>query len=1394
MAILLTITMLISSMGISFATNFSDIKNHWAEKQINTLIKKGILSGYSDGSFKPDNYITRAEFIALINKTYNFKAVYNIDYKDVTPQDWYYEDLRKAKAQGYISGYEDNTIRPNNPITRQEVAVIMAKVLNKQNSDKAYVCKKFSDEDKIAKWSKSAVGALVDSKYMKGYPDGTFAPEKFITRAEAATVIYKKFKGSGYISSSRKSHSKSSSDKEDEDSNSSSSSSDFRITKDEPTLKDKVVEGNLIITSDLGNGNAYLENVIVKGTTYVYGGGEHSIHIKNSELGNVIVNKTHGEERVRLVVEGNTKVGKVTLKSGAILEEDLDGNDKLTKSGFDDVVVESNHGITLKGDFDDVELNENNAEVLLESGSIYDLDVTDKAKDSKINISKTAKIKKLKVDSKITIKGNGKVEAAIINAKDVVFDKKPEKIEGKEKDSIKIDNEDNKNTYTKISEIQGATHKSPLVGKNVTVKGIVTAIINYKGTPYNESIKGFYIQSLQEDVDNDVKTSEGIFIRTDKELKALKEGDIVIVTGKVAEHAKSGKYIEERLDKELTTTEIVLPNVEKEGTGNLPKPVIIGKDRIQPINIIDNDGFKVFDPEEDSIDFYESLEGMLVQLDNAEVVGINKYLIPVIVDNGDVTKQKYEKYRDDNGALVISKSNFNPEVIYLVNRISNKTYVHAKLGDKFNGNIQGIMDYEDGNYKVFYKELPKLKSSNRRELTEVTDIEKEEGKLTIASYNIENYSVQSDKLKTQKVAKSIVKNLKCPDIIALVEVQDDSGRKDNSVVDATKTFEGLINEIVNQGGVAYEYTNINPVNNKDGGAPGGNIRVGFLYNPDRVTLVDKGQKGDSTTAVDVNKDGLTLNPGRVNPTHPAFDTEGEGCRKSLAAEFEFNGEKVFVIANHFSSKRGDDSLYGNVQPAKFNSEVERKEQAKVINDFIKKIQKTLPSAKIVALGDMNDYQFSDSLIELAGDNMVNMINTLPENKQYTYEYKGNAQVLDNILVTKDMVKDTVIDIVNINAGFPKDYRASDHDPVLIQINNIGDSSKAKVESVRAFPGGGVFGKGEDVNITLSTDTKDAKIYYTTDGSEPTNESKEYTGPITIKIDGDTVLKAMAVRGDRQSEVKTFKYKVLQLLTIADAKNMSVGEKVYTKGDVVKISGKEVIIKDNTGDIMLYGTTKGDSFELKDKIEVIGYRKDYYRKKEIVNCTIKNVGKVQEEKEEQLELISIEDARNIDVGTYVYTKGIVTSSNKKIFIQDDVAGICLFNKKSGNDLKIGDEIIVKGKIKEYNNLLEIVDFDFSKVSSSNNIVPKEVSIDDILNQKNREYESMFVEIKNVTLGDTKSNYTTLTDNKGNSIKIYRMPNLTGISKGDKVNIKAVVSIFKENWQLHVDDASWINKVK
>ncbi|MEJ8554016.1 S-layer homology domain-containing protein, partial [Tepidibacter sp. Z1-5] len=403
MATMITTSMIVSSMGMSFATNFeqlSDVDNHWAANQIKSLVNKGVVSGYSDGTFKPDNYITRAEFISLINKAFNLKLVYDVNYKDASSKDWFYEDLRKAK--GYISGYEDNTIRPNNKITRQEVAVIMAKVLNKQYDNKAYVCDNFKDSNKIADWSKKSIGALVDSKNMSGYPDGTFGPEKYITRAEAVTVIYKKFKGSGFSSLS------SSSSYSSKDDGKSKKREDVVIDDKGDRLKNKTIDGDLTISSDIGDGEVYLEDVTVKGTTYIYGGGENSIYIEDCDLGKVVVDKK--DDKVRLVAQGSTTIDTVTLKSGAILEEDLSGSDKLTKTGFDDVYVEDNHKVTLKGDFDDVDIEVEDADLYLEEGEISKVYIKGDAEDAYIYVASNTKITTIDADERARVNGSGYVK------------------------------------------------------------------------------------------------------------------------------------------------------------------------------------------------------------------------------------------------------------------------------------------------------------------------------------------------------------------------------------------------------------------------------------------------------------------------------------------------------------------------------------------------------------------------------------------------------------------------------------------------------------------------------------------------------------------------------------------------------------------------------------------------------------------------------------------------------------------------------------------------------------------------------------------------------------------------------------------------------------------------
>lgn len=171
----------------TFAKTSEDYTNHWAEAQIIQAIEAGFVSGYPDGTFRPDNSITRAEFMRIINKSFDFVKKSKKTYSDVKATDWYVDEVAKAVEAKYMTGYEDGTMGPNANIKRGEVAVVFTKILDLYKNKEA--ADKFSDV--IPDWSKDSIGAVVDAGYMSGYPDGTFGSEKAITRAEAVSTLIK---------------------------------------------------------------------------------------------------------------------------------------------------------------------------------------------------------------------------------------------------------------------------------------------------------------------------------------------------------------------------------------------------------------------------------------------------------------------------------------------------------------------------------------------------------------------------------------------------------------------------------------------------------------------------------------------------------------------------------------------------------------------------------------------------------------------------------------------------------------------------------------------------------------------------------------------------------------------------------------------------------------------------------------------------------------------------------------------------------------------------------------------------------------------------------------------------------------------------------------------------
>ena len=578
-----------------------------------------------------------------------------------------------------------------------------------------------------------------------------------------------------------------------------------------------------------------------------------------------------------------------------------------------------------------------------------------------------------------------------------------------------------------IHDIQGESHESPLAGSAVeNIVGVVTGTYELNGGQY------FYLQTPDEKSDNNPNTSEGIVVYAGKDPLTAKVGNLVKVAGKVSEYHIDGSSSKSATDLTVTQINVSSGSVEVvEEKVTLPSPFKVTNANLNQ-KVIDNDSLAVFDPKEDAMDFWESLEGMRVETGTIRVTAPPAYgEFYGVLDT--------VKAETKNGGMLLTSTSATPNLINVRLYTSSDTKkvaeaVALKTGDKFTGTIVGHVNYGYSNYKVTvnYDDIKAGFVAGTVKPETTSSITFDENKLTIGTYNIENFSAntaETSDAKAALIANSIVKGQGSPDIIGLTEVQDNDGETASGTSAASKSFERIIAAIVAAGGPKYEYINIDPVYNKDGGAPGANIRPGFLYNPERVTFNAQGAISNTKAAV-YEKGKLAVNPSLIDPTNVSLDSS----RKPLVAQFTFKGKEVLVIANHWNSKSGDLPVWGKVQPVTLASEKQRVEIANIVGKFVADVKKKNPNANIVAVGDFNDFQWSAPLKKLESYGLYNMIHNVPSNERYTYTYQGNSQVLDHILVSENLKASTVIDILNVNADFTEaDGRASDHNPLMVQV-------------------------------------------------------------------------------------------------------------------------------------------------------------------------------------------------------------------------------------------------------------------------------------------------------------------------------------------------------------------------
>lgn len=384
----------------------SDTKGHWAEGQINKWLERKIVKGYADQSFHPNNEVTRAEFLAIINRVLGLKGGANASFSDVAKDAWYAEDVAKGSSAGIINGYSDQTFRPNQKMARQDAAVILARAFHLASKKDAAVI--FKDEALIQSYAKSAVQALAEQAYLTGYQDQSFGSDRLITRAETVALVDRLvaeiYQNSGTFETA-------------------TIKGNVVVNTDKVILKNTIIEGNLYLAAGIAQGDSTLDHVTVKGKTVITGGGSHSIHVDDSALGEVVVDKQDNDIRVEAV--GSTTIENIFLQSSVRLEGNTTGS-----GGIQKVTIPQNGSptsATLSGNFKNVEVGSSNASLNLEDGTVGTITVN---APSKLNVGQNTVVNKMTVNesaggSKIQVRGTIK-EADIKAANTEINGKKAE--------------------------------------------------------------------------------------------------------------------------------------------------------------------------------------------------------------------------------------------------------------------------------------------------------------------------------------------------------------------------------------------------------------------------------------------------------------------------------------------------------------------------------------------------------------------------------------------------------------------------------------------------------------------------------------------------------------------------------------------------------------------------------------------------------------------------------------------------------------------------------------------------------------------------------------------------------------------------------------------------------
>ena len=355
---LLAAAMLMTMVPAAFAA--SDLDGHWAQPFIEYLDQEGVINpSATTGKYEPDRDMTRAEFMRYINRAFHFTETASISYTDVPSNAWYYETVQIAARYGYINGTGDNQMDPEGRVTREQAAVIIGRLYKADPGNVSPSDLSFTDNASVSDWAAGYIEAAVDKGFITGYSDGSFQPQRVVTRGEVAKILYY-YMGTA-LSTAGKAYT--GADLKTDTTN---------VTISEScTLSDATIEGDLYITEGLGSDAVTLTNVTVEGSVIVSGG---TVTMMNTASDHVIVSSPMGR-LLQVTATGAAHIGQTDVQTAAALSESgLTGTEG---QGFSDVTVagDGRVSLTLDAVIDSLTLAGESTVSTTETTSIYSMQV-----------------------------------------------------------------------------------------------------------------------------------------------------------------------------------------------------------------------------------------------------------------------------------------------------------------------------------------------------------------------------------------------------------------------------------------------------------------------------------------------------------------------------------------------------------------------------------------------------------------------------------------------------------------------------------------------------------------------------------------------------------------------------------------------------------------------------------------------------------------------------------------------------------------------------------------------------------------------------------------------------------------------------------------------------------